>query len=101
MGDDVVEHLTAIDKLEEHVPVIVGTDDISQAADVGMIEECDDGGLSGCSNLLGLVCTLLFGSALVVVVGRASRDNLASNLASLSVSLCRQAYGVNARAWSM
>lgn len=32
--DDIVEHLAAVDVLEEHVPMVVGSDDIAQAADV-------------------------------------------------------------------
>lgn len=38
VGDDVVEHLAAIHKLEEHVPVVVCSHYISQSADVRMTE---------------------------------------------------------------
>jgi hypothetical protein len=86
VGNDVIEHLTAVDKLEEHVPVVVGSDDISQAADVGMVEEGDDGGLAGCADLLGLVGSLPFGSGLVTIVGRATGDNLAGDLLSSMAS---------------
>ena len=52
MGDDVVEHLAAVDILEEHVPVVVGPHDVSHATDVRMIEEGDNGRLSGGAYLL-------------------------------------------------
>ena len=37
MRNDVVQHLAAIDKFEEHVPVIVGPDNISQPANMRMV----------------------------------------------------------------
>ncbi len=80
MGDDVVEHLTAVDKLEEHVPVIVCADNIAQAADMGMIEEGDYGGFAGGTDFLGLIGALLVGSALVIIFGRATRNNFAGDL---------------------
>lgn len=38
VGDDVVEHLTTVDILKQHVPVVVCTDDIAQATDMGVTE---------------------------------------------------------------
>lgn len=38
MRDDVVEHLAAIDKFEEHVPMIVCAHNIAETADVGVVE---------------------------------------------------------------
>jgi hypothetical protein len=67
--DDVVQHLAPVDKLEQHVPVVVGPDDVFQAADMRVVKECHDGSLSCSSNLLGLVCPLLVGSTVVAIVG--------------------------------
>lgn len=36
-GDDVVEHLGAVDVFEEYVPMVVGADDVAEAADVGVV----------------------------------------------------------------
>ncbi len=80
MGDDVVEHLASVDKLKKHVPVVVCTDDIAQAANVGVVEEGDDGGFTGGANLFGLVGTLFVGTALMIIVGRAARNNFAGDL---------------------
>jgi hypothetical protein len=80
VGDDVVEHLTSVDKLEEHVPVIVGPNDISQAADMRMVQESHDGSLARGADLLGMIGPLLISKALMAVVGRAAWDNLAGDL---------------------
>ncbi len=80
VGNYVVEHLASIDKLEEHVPVVVCTNDITQAANVGMVEEGDDGSFTGGANLFRLVGAFFIGTALVIIVGRASRNDLASDL---------------------
>lgn len=45
-----------------------------------MIEQGDDSSLSGGANLLGMIVTLLVCSTLLGVVGRASRNDLASDL---------------------
>lgn len=52
MGDDIIEHLTAVDEFEQHIPVIIGPDHISHATDIRMIDETDDGGLAGRPNFL-------------------------------------------------
>jgi len=65
--------------------VIIGADNIPQTADVGVVEKGDDGGLACGSNLLGLVCPLLVGSAMMVLLGRASRNDLAGNLEEMDV----------------
>ena len=36
-GDDVVEHLGAVDVFEEHVPMVVGADNVAEAAGVGVV----------------------------------------------------------------
>lgn len=38
VGDDIVKHLTAIDIFKQHVPVVVCSDDIAQAANVRVVE---------------------------------------------------------------
>ena len=86
MRDDVVQHLAAIDKFEEHIPVIIRTNHIAKAADVRMVEECDDSGLACRANLFGLVGPLLVGTALMAIVGRATGNNLTSNLICVSRS---------------
>lgn len=68
MRDDVVEHLASIDKLEQHVPVVVCAHNISHAADVGVVEQADDGGFSGGSHLLGVVCSFAVGGTLMLVL---------------------------------
>jgi len=79
MGDDVVEHLSAVDKLEHHVPVEVCPDDILHAADVGVVEQADNGSFSGGANFLGVVGPFAIGGALVLVL-RLSRDDLDGGL---------------------
>lgn len=80
MGNNVVEHLASVDKLEEHVPVIVGPDDIAQAAYMRVVQESHDGSLARGADLLGMIGPLLIGKALMAVVGRAAGDNLAGDL---------------------
>lgn len=63
--------------------MVVGTDDITQTTDVGVVEERDDGRLAGGTDLLGLVCPLLLGAAVVVLLGRAPRDNLTGDLGGI------------------
>lgn len=77
--DDIVEHLASIDKLKQHVPVVVCAHDISHATDVGVVEQADNGGFSGGSNLFGVVCSFAVGGALVLVL-RLSRDDLNGDL---------------------
>ena len=69
MGYNIIEHLPAVYVFEQHIPVIVCSNDISQTADVRVIEEGDYGGFSCCADFLGLVCSFLVGTALVIVVG--------------------------------
>ena len=83
VGDDVVEHLTAIDILKHHVPVEVCADDILHAADVGVVQEADDGGLSGGADFLGVVGSLAIGSGLVLVL-RLAGDDLDGGLEEVS-----------------
>jgi hypothetical protein len=83
VGDDVVEHLAAIDKLEHHVPVEVCPDDILHAADIRMVQEADDGGLSGSADFLGVVGSFAVGSALVLVL-RLTGHNLDGGLDGVS-----------------
>lgn len=81
MRDDVIEHLAAIDILAQHVPVIIGSDDISHAADVRVTEESDDSCFAGGPDFLGLVRPLLIGSALVSIFSGATGDDFAGDLA--------------------
>jgi hypothetical protein len=68
MRDDVVQHLAAIDILEEHVPMIVRALNIPHGADVGMIQQGNDCRLPRRSNLFGVVLAFTFTSALLTVV---------------------------------
>lgn len=80
--DDVVEHLSAIDIFEQHVPVVVCTDNIAEAANVGMTEEGNNGSLSGGTDLFGMVVALFFlvGPAVVAIVSGAPGDDFARDL---------------------
>lgn len=60
--------------------MVVGSDDIAHAADMGVVEKGDDGGFTGCTNLLGLVCPLLVCTGLVSIIGRATGDDFTGNL---------------------
>lgn len=80
VGDNVVKHLSTIDVLAEHVPVVVGAHDVSHAADVGMAKKSDDGSFPGGPDLLGLIGSLLVGLGLMPILSRATRDNFAGNL---------------------
>lgn len=80
MRNNVVEHLAAVDILKEHVPMVVCADHIPHPADVRVVEKGDDGSFASSSDFLGLICALLFRPTLVAVIGRATRDNFASNL---------------------
>lgn len=48
---------------------MICSNDIAHAANMGVVEEGDNGGLTGSTNLLGLVCTLFVGSRLMPIVG--------------------------------
>lgn len=39
VADDIIEHLTAIDKLEDHIIVVGVNDHFAHPADVGMMQE--------------------------------------------------------------
>ena len=72
--DDVVEHLTAIDKLKHHVPVEVRAHHILHAAYVRVVQQTDNGGLPGCADFFGVVGSFTVGSALVLVLGLSGYD---------------------------
>lgn len=78
--DDVVKHLTTIDILKQHIPVVVCTDNIPKSTNVGVVEEGDDSCLACSTDLLGLVGALLIGAALMAIVGGSSRNDFACNL---------------------
>jgi len=80
MGDDVVKHLAAIHELEQHIPVVVGPNHVLQGANMGMVEEGDNGSFASRSNFLGLVRPLLISSAMVAIIGGASGDDFTSHL---------------------
>jgi len=62
VADDVVEHLAAVDILKDHVVVVLVDDHLPHAADVGVVEEHGEGGLSERADLLGgVLCGLLCG----------------------------------------
>lgn len=49
--DDVVQHLTAVDVFEHHVPMVIGPVHITHAANVWMVDECHYRRLSLCPDL--------------------------------------------------
>lgn len=59
VGDDVVEHLAAVDIFKEHVPMVIGSYDIAQATNVWVVKECNDGRLPRRADFLRLVGPLL------------------------------------------
>jgi hypothetical protein len=54
--------------------VVVCPDDVFHAADVGVVEQADNGGFAGSAHLLGVVCPLAVGGALVLVCRLAGHD---------------------------
>jgi hypothetical protein len=79
MGDDVVEHLSAVDIFEKHVPMVVGPHDVLHAADIRMVEESDYRCLSRGSYLFGTVGPFSLTGA-SVFLGRVSGDDLHGGL---------------------
>lgn len=79
VGYNIVEHLAAVDVLEQHIPVIIRSNDIAHAADMRMVEQGNDSRLASCSYFFRLIRTFLVGTALVFL-GRASGDDFASDL---------------------
>ncbi|KAH0207727.1 protein kinase, partial [Aureobasidium melanogenum] len=47
MRNNVVKHLTTIDIFKQHVPVVVGTDDIAHTADIRMVDQGDNSSFTG------------------------------------------------------
>lgn len=80
MGDDVVEHLAAVDIFEQHVPVVVGPDDVPHATHVRVVKQGDYCSLPRGADLLALLVTLLLCSAVVAVVDNTPGDDLARDL---------------------
>ena len=80
VGDDVVEHLAAVDVFEEHVPVPSCAQVVPQAADVLVVQQADDGSLAGVAVLPGGVGPFSLLSSLAPVVGRHALDDLACDL---------------------
>jgi hypothetical protein len=60
--------------------MVVGSNNISQAADVRMTQQTYDGGLACGSDFLGLVGSLPLCSGVVSVIGGLSGDDFACNL---------------------
>lgn len=52
MADDIVEHLTAVDILENHVVVMLVDDHLAHAADVRVVKEHGERGFSERADLL-------------------------------------------------
>lgn len=80
MGDDIVEHLSTVDILKEHIPVVVRAHHITKSADIRVIKQGDDRSLSSRADFFGLVCSFFVGAAVMVLLCRASRDDLAGDL---------------------
>ena len=94
MRDDVVQHLTSIDILKQHVPMVIGTHHISHCADIRVIEQSDDGCFSGSPDFLGVICTFAV-SIITMLVSRLPWHNLDSNLLS-SLQILSQLYFAHA-----
>jgi hypothetical protein len=77
--NDVVQHLPAVYVFEKHVPMVVCPNDIAHAADVGVVQQHDNGSLTCCPHLLRMVCALPVGLA-VVLIRRLAGYDLDGNL---------------------
>jgi hypothetical protein len=66
--DDVVEHLTTVYKLKEHVPMMVCPDDVPKATDMWVVEQRDYGSLTGRPNLFRMVGALFISSTCMLAV---------------------------------
>ena len=51
VGDDVIEHLTTVNELEDHVVMMCVDDHLPHTADVGMVQEHRNGRLSHSADL--------------------------------------------------
>ena len=68
VGDDVVEHLAAVDVFEKHIPMMIGTDNIMKRTNVWVIQEGTDSRFTSSSYFFGLVGALLVGTRLVAII---------------------------------
>lgn len=82
VADNVVQHLTTVDILEQHVPVVIRSHDVAHATDVGMVGKGHNGSLSRCADFLAVICPFALGSRTVLPIGRPARHDLDSNLFS-------------------
>jgi hypothetical protein len=85
MGDDVVEHLSAVDIFEKHVPMVVGPHDVLHTADIRMMEEGNYRCLARGSDLFGTIGPFSL-SGTTVFLSRVSGDNLHGGLYTQVVS---------------
>lgn len=60
--------------------MVGGADDISHAADVGMIDQTDNGSLASGADFLGAVGAFSFPGAAMMLLGRQSRYDFNSGL---------------------
>lgn len=95
MGNDVIKHLSSIHIFKEHIPMVVCSNHITQATNIRMVEQGDNGGFSGSADLLGVVISLFVASTLVGVVGRAPGNNFACDLQIRRVSMMQRMSSFN------
>ncbi|KAI7498668.1 protein kinase [Hortaea werneckii] len=74
--DDVVQHLSTVDILKEHVPVVVGSYDIAHTTDVRMVDKRHNGCLACGSDLFAVICPLALGLCTVLALATLSRNDL-------------------------
>jgi hypothetical protein len=67
MGDDIVEHLSTVDILEEHVPMKICTINVSHATYVRMVNETNNGGFASSPDFFGVICSFSFCSGTVFI----------------------------------
>lgn len=79
VGNNVVQHLAPVDVFEQHVPMVVGSNDISHPTYIRMIDQADDGRLSSGSDFFGRFGTIPIGLG-AMFVGGLSWHNLYGNL---------------------
>lgn len=80
VADDVVEHLPAVDVLEQHVPVVIRAHDVAHAADVGVVNQRDDGRFPRRAHLLRMIGALALRLRAVLAVGAHARYDFDGDL---------------------
>src|SRR6187402_2906256 len=89
MRDDIIEHLAPVDVFKKHIPMVCSAHHISHCTYVRMIQKSNDSSFSCSANLFRMIGAFSISSALIMpIIGRASRNDLNSNLITLVIHDC-------------